>query len=706
MNAPEKISRRSFLVGGGSLALMYYAASQANASRSSHLILNRESTDMATRNHLTLQTDSMRKMAKRRELPFSFVYDGKHSSVFLKDWTLTEEVKPAGKSWRICRFIYQDPNTQMQVTFESRLCKDYPALEWVLHFQNNGAQDTPILENVQALDVALQRESTGDFIFHHSLGSNASKNDFAPMAETLQSNVSIHLAPVGGRSSSTTALPFFNLESVGEGGVIIGIGWTGQWAATVTRSDDKTVAMQAGMELTHLILHPKETIRTPGISLLFWEGNDYMTGHNLFRRFVLAHHSPSIKGVTPFCPFACGASGPPDEANTATVRNQLAYAEKFMQYGVEYYWIDAGWYEGGWPNGVGNWVPRKNGFPDGMKPLTDALKRMGMKGLILWFEPERVFQGTELDTKHHDWIIHLPGNPNGLLNLGNVEARQWLTEHISNMIRTQGIGLYRQDFNIDPLPFWRANDPPDRQGITEIRHIEGLYEYWDALLKQNPGLIIDNCASGGRRIDMETIDRCVFLWRSDYQYYEPEGMQSQTYGISHYIPTTSTGCGFPDSYSFLSSINSGVVIWVPWTGVAPYEVYDKYLPWVHWDPNAPFPYKEARELAAEFKKVRHLFFADYHPLSPYSTASDVWMAYQYHDQAHNEGMALAFRRAQCPQNSITLHLKDIIPSTRYYVRITGESEDRIRPGTELRNGFTVNAEKAASAVLITYRAID
>ena len=60
-----------------------------------------------------------------------------------------------------------------------------------------------------------------------------------------------------------------------------------------------------------------------------------------------------------------------------------------------------------------------------------------------------------------------------------------------------------------PLDFWRGNDPPDRQGMTEIRYIEGLYALWDEPRGRHPGLLIDDCASGGRRIDLEMISRSV-----------------------------------------------------------------------------------------------------------------------------------------------------------------------------------------------------
>ena len=79
---------------------------------------------------------------------------------------------------------------------------------------------------------------------------------------------------------------------------------------------------------------------------------------------------------------------------------------------------------------------------------------------------------------------------------------------------------YRQDFNMQPDIYWAANDEPGRTGMKEIRHIEGLYYFWDYLLSRFPNLLIDNCASGGRRIDWETIGRSAPLWRSDYYHYD------------------------------------------------------------------------------------------------------------------------------------------------------------------------------------------
>ncbi len=61
-----------------------------------------------------------------------------------------------------------------------------------------------------------------------------------------------------------------------------------------------------------------------------------------------------------------------------------------------------------------------------------------------------------------------------LFNLGIPEAREFLTNFISGKIDEFGLDCFRNDSNIAPLQFWRAADAPDRQGMTEIRWVEGL----------------------------------------------------------------------------------------------------------------------------------------------------------------------------------------------------------------------------------------
>ena len=624
--------------------------------------------------------------------PFSFRYAGKPSEQFIRGWEFSHESQAVDGGRTEHAFTYTDPETQLQVRCECSVFKEFPAIEWVLKLKNGGQDDTPLLEDLQVLDVSFTRKQKGDFVLHRALGSSATRNDFAPIAEMMQPGAPVTLAPIGGRSSNTTAFPFFNIEAVGEGGVMVGIGWSGQWAALLGREEGLSLSVRAGMELTHLKLHPGEEIRTPRVLLLEWKGNDYLAGHNLLRRFILAHHVPKKDGEPAALPFAgtgspayFDASNTGPEFNDATEANQIAYAERYHQLGLatDYWWIDAGWFEGAWPNGVGNWSIRKDGFPNGLRPISDAVKKLGM-GFVLWFEPERVYQGTWLDREHPEWLLRLPGNPRGLLDLGNEEARRWVTDHISSMIESEGISVYRQDFNMDPLPYWRAVDAPDRQGMAEIRHVEGLYAFWDELLRRHPGLIIDNCASGGRRIDLETVSRSVALWRTDYQYFEPNGYQSHTHGISLYLPSTSTGCGYPDPYIFRSSMNNGLVIG--------WNLYQE-----------GFPVEQAGRLVEEFRRVRDLFFGDFYPLTPHRVTDDAWMAYQFHREDRREGMVLAFRRPQSPYVTARLALKGLSPAARYELAFEDSGVRRTCAGNELADGLDVTIESVPGSALITYR---
>ncbi|MEW5901024.1 MAG: alpha-galactosidase [Acidobacteriota bacterium] len=274
---------------------------------------------------------------------------------------------------------------------------------------------------------------------------------------------------------------------------------------------------------------------------------------------------------------------------------------------------------------------------------------------------------------------------NYLLNLGNPEARRWLTDHVSGLIESEGITVYRQDFNFDPQEYWRSADAPDRQGITEIRHIEGLYAYWDELLLRHPELLIDNCASGGRRLDLETISRSAPLWRTDYGYFEPNGYQCHTYGLNFYLPLSGTGNNFPDTYKWRSSLSSALVF--------------------GWDVNqATFPVDQAKKMIAEFKKLRPYFYADFYPLTEYSTSDDAWIGYQFNRPEARDGVILAFRRHQSCAASSQVKLRGLRPEGVYEFYFEDYGLKITETGKKLGGeGIEIKIPEAPGSLLITYR---
>ena len=264
-------------------------------------------------------------------------------------------------------------------------------------------------------------------------------------------------------------------------------------------------------------------------------------------------------------------------------------------------------------------------WPKGIREVSDWCRSQGIK-TIVWFEPERVHAGTWIADQHPEWVHG--GQNGGLLKLGDPQCRQWLTDHVDKLLTQEGIDLYRQDFNIDPLGYWQGADTDDRRGITEIRHVEGYFAYWDELLRRRPGMLIDSCASGGRRNDLETLRRAVPLLRSDY-IFEPVGEQNHTYGISFWMPFNGTGFLTVDKYLIRSQMSPEFTLGV--------DTRRKDL-----------DYQLLRTLIDQWRHVSPCYFGDYYPLTPYSTENTIWMAWQFDRPDLGEGFVQAFRRAECP----------------------------------------------------------
>lgn len=615
---------------------------------------------------------------------FSFVFQGVPSATSLAQWNRVHRELPSDAQRGRQEVVYRDATSGIEVRAEAELFRDFPAVEWVVHFTNNGRTNSPLLEKILALDAKLPVMGAGQATLHWAKGAIASFEDFAPQETVLKAGRKHRLDSGGGRSSSSV-LPFFNLEGAG-GGVVAAIGWSGSWAAEFTCSLRGAVAMKAGMARTRLVLHPGESIRTPRMLLLFYEG-DRWRGQNLLRQFLLAYHRPQRDGQPLVAPITCGNWG----GTRAAVHLDNIRVIHEQRLPVDYYWIDAEWYgAGGWSTNVGNWAVKRDLYPSGFKPLSDALRR-NKRELLLWFEPERVVKNSAWHREHRDWLIDI-GRGSLLWNLGHPAARKFLTDFISARIEEFGLGCYRQDFNFDPLPYWQAADAPDRQGISEIRHIEGLYAFWDELLARHPGLIIDNCASGGRRIDLETTGRATPLWRTDGPR-DPIAHQCHSHGLLAWVPLSATSQDrAEDDYEFRSSMSSALCLnwWV--SGDAPAGTI-----------RGDFPFAWARRTLAQYLELRKHFYGDYYPLTGHSLSRDVWMAYQLDRPDLGQGLVVVLRRPESPYQSARFPLRGLDEHANYQVTNLDSGERTISPGRELgRDGLEIGLKARPGSALLVY----
>lgn len=493
------------------------------------------------------------------------------------------------------------------------------------------------------------------------------------------------MAPAGGRPSND-AFPFFNIQW-GDGGQITAIGWSGQWHATLERSLNGAVALRGGMENCKLHLQPGEKIRMPRILALRWNG-DRTRAHNQFRRLLLFEYAPRLDGRPVRLPIALQCY---DRYNAArpdwgTEAIQLQAVRGAHDLGCDTLWLDAAWFEGGFPNGAGNWFCPPQRFPHGLKPISDACHDMDLKFMV-WFEPERVAAGTKIARERPAFVIG--GAAGGLYNLGNLAGRQEMTQLLSRSISESGIDIYRNDFNIDPLPFWRSVDKPGREGLTEIAYVDGHYSMWDDLLAQHPGLLIDNCASGGRRIDLETLSRSVPLWHSDSGCApgRADWNQTQSWGLNMYVPLFS-GCAWtPAAYDTRSAATAGLVCQFDFL-------------------NRDFPVAESRAALDEAKQNQKFYYGDFYPLTPCVPGPAALIAWQWHRSDLDSGILLAFRRAECPNSILQASLHALRANRKYRVEIIGETRvktERVLTGKELMSLPQFHLPTPGTSLLVRYK---
>lgn len=617
---------------------------------------------------------------------FSFAYDSVPFEV--SEW----QVEAAASGW-----TYRHPSG-LTIAAEYRHFGDSEAVEVLLRLTNEGAEATGIISELQPVDISLPVAGGAGATLHHARGSLCKIDDFEPLTTDLPQGGEIALEPNGGRSSNGV-LPFMNLQGP-EGGLVVAVGWSGQWRAVFSR-EGEAVRLRVGMASTHFRLQPGETVRTPRVLLVPWQGEQPSVGQNELRRLILKHYSPLDPDGKPCLPpLSHNTMMTYYSQGTTNEQEMLGMLRRCAELGLEAFWIDACWYgtvgnsknpEDGWAPNAGNWFYNRQNFPDGLARIGEAVAAEGMD-FVVWFEPERVYTGSMIDREHPEFVLRLPDNPTGLFDLGCPEAREYLVGLISGFISDAGITIYRQDFNMDPLAYWQAAEAPDRVGVSEMKYVAGLYETWDELRRRHPGLRIDNCSSGGRRIDLETVARSYPLWRSDF---------SDAGGPSH-------GQGL----AVADQVVNGLSAWVPLHGGAVWSAQP--YPWrsamatgvsLYGDIRGDgFPVPLTKQALAELRRLRPLMLTDYYSLMPTTTDLADWSGYQFHDPQSGSGFAMFFRRPESPMLTREAWLQALEPEAQYNVvaRTRYEETSReVKSGKELADIMVTIAE-APGSVLVEY----
>ncbi len=522
---------------------------------------------------------------------------------------------------------------------------DAAALEWTLWLTNRGTQNSRRVKNLLPLDCTL--EAGEHCSISYCLGAHSGIDDFMFREQTITDT--LRLSSVGSRSIT----PFFNLD-LGGHGVCIAIGWTQGWFLEISKQDGK-ITLKAGMPETDFYLKPGECVRSPRILLLFWEG-DKARSYNLLRRHLVAHHIPKDANGEPYPPVCLNTWG------SMKTHNHLKLIDYVKEHDLKYdaYWIDAGWYgedhddyefqklwDGLWFIYQGDWRVNRTIHPNTLKPISDAAHACGMK-LLLWYDMLNAVVGRGWTVDHPEWgkVIETQGESISLLNINHPDAHAWLIRTLLASMEENGVDYYRED----PPPIYGGEDEEGRIGICEMKAVEALYAFWDALRQKHPEILIDNCGGGATRVDLETVSRSYVLWRSDYNCSpaaDPIGSQVGNIGLGHFVPLVS--CAPPTKpghdYTFRSGLYGGIGFGL--FHVCAFENGPTY-------PADDYPIEWHRAKLEEYQAVKRYFSGDFYVLQDGELSDAAWCSYQMSRPDLGEGVILAFRRQNAPQDSIVV----------------------------------------------------
>ncbi len=261
------------------------------------------------------------------------------------------------------------------------------------------------------------------------------------------------------------------------------------------------------------------------------------------------------------------------------------------------------------------WQADPQRFPHGLRAITDHAHAMGIKSVV-WFEPERVMPSNLLYTAHPEWLLanHISTRLSKLFYLGNPAALAWLTDLVD---RTHHHGGHR----CLPARFQCARAVGDLAQLTTPATVRAsrktttssdISPITTRIQRRHPGLIIDSCAGGGSRIDLESMRRALPFWRSDYCF-DVVSNQCQTYGLSLWVPYFGTATG-PRQFSTLRAAQQLACPLV--TGA--WDMRDRTL-----------PYDDLRRAISEWRDYAENYSGDFYPLRPASLGADVWLAWQF-----------------------------------------------------------------------------
>ncbi len=182
----------------------------------------------------------------------------------------------------------------------------------------------------------------------------------------------------------------------------------------------------------------------------------------------------------------------------------LSLANSLKNSKVKYFVVDDGWQKGG----VGDWETDEIKFPSGLKAYADKIRGLGMiPGIWMEFENLRI-NSKRFAEEFDDYNLTKDGMPlknavsNSVpakfLDFRKKEVIDYLDETVIKKLKENGIGYIKVDYNAN---IGLGCDGAESLGEGLRQQMMAVWEFFKRMKKEIPDLVIENCASGGARLD-------------------------------------------------------------------------------------------------------------------------------------------------------------------------------------------------------------
>ena len=206
-----------------------------------------------------------------------------------------------------------------------------------------------------------------------------------------------------------------------------------------------------------------------------------------------------------------------------TTEKEIPLIDAAAEAGCEYFVIDAGWYAPGeWWDSVGEWQECLERFPNGIKEVTDYIRKKGMVPGV-WLELEVMGINCEKAKKApDDWFFVRHGKrvfdrSRYQLDFRNPQVLEHVNEVIDRVVNQYGVGYIKMDYNVEPGIGTELY--ADSVGDGMYQHEQAYLAWLDSVFAKYPDLVIENCGSGGLRIDYALLSRYSIQSTSDQEDY-------------------------------------------------------------------------------------------------------------------------------------------------------------------------------------------